>query len=1017
MNIKERKDMINSHIDLVHFGGDKVKDQTMDVAQYWNMLRRPPIRAAYLPDWTICRLWDIMTSVRMMSKPELKFKTTNDLLRPYGFMPLGSGTNRRAFYHVEDIGSILKTASDTVGQKDNKDEFVFTQHMIKPFCPKIFDVDGDGACALNERGEAMSEYEYKFVWASEIFDLLFALLQRGYILEDVGSNFYKNFGIRMGFGPMIWDLPYVYKIDYRKLKCIKPNPYTGKICGGEIDYAYKKGMSEIVCTKCGARYSAKYLSQPMPAESINHIVTERGRVTMLMDIPTFKVAISENGKTTRMWDETQVAMQQNPRFTRRTLAVGEPMPTEVTQTGIDSNGIVLPEPPAITAPVDPVQTSQQAPVQQQVMPEVTKNKPLTFDDAINYILNDPHMFEQAYNLMAKAKGLPPMQHAQQPQSQVIPTPPPIAEVPVVHVPPVQPPKAKPVIGPSMHMEENQTTFKVTRKTVKGSNGKKSITITPEEYMSMQKDAEEKGKQTPPVKVITEPPVIRPGMPQNKVEMEHAKPINTIGGVQEGDHYYRNGKKYFAYPKIVKNNIMQWLNRMEKQLGAELATQLADKLEIEYVSRASYEIAKKTVAQPRRVQEDNGSIVIHKPSALNVQNSEVSSSVSHTDAVDMVIAPPTGGYQLQAKAEKWQYRGEAKPAVQQQEEKPVEMNQAGDTQVTLQDNKVYTVVKPMTTEELEAAEAAKAKKADSVMGFPGQALSDNIRFKAKVPELRKMVEESFNNFNLDTVDTERQISHMEKAIRDMIEEDVAAICGTDKGGLGVKVTRTFDHENADCFKLEVTNFNSPVFDTLLYPAAPSEVDSMLLQNNSTVANEIANSAFGLIDSLIGKMSLDEAIEHVINNSNGIVTGSNKTPAMIGNDPAVNLTLLHNQEIIGSKMYKVNNVAATPSSEEPPKKEAEEDTEPVDIKEEIYSYLLNQVDSFDASNLKTAEEVKNELRKYLINALTEKYGDQLSVPKKFNIVNEFLEEEVKIEGETANKQATPQEVKTGTVSASL
>ena len=184
--------MINSHIDLVHFGGDKVKDQTMNVAKYWNTLQRPPIRAAYLPDWAIGRLYDIMTSLRMMSKPELKFKTTNDLLKPYGFMPLGSGTNRRAFYHVEDIGVILKTASDTVGQKDNKDEYLITQHMIKPFCPKIFNVDGDGACALNERGEAMTEYDYKFVWASEIFDLLFALLQRGYILEDVGSNFYKE---------------------------------------------------------------------------------------------------------------------------------------------------------------------------------------------------------------------------------------------------------------------------------------------------------------------------------------------------------------------------------------------------------------------------------------------------------------------------------------------------------------------------------------------------------------------------------------------------------------------------------------------------------------------------------------------------------------------------------------------------------------------------------------------------------------------------------------------------------
>ena len=251
MDIKERNERIAQHTDIVTFGGRNLKKKTMDVAAYWNTLTRPPIKA-YLPDWVVQKLYEYMTSARLINNPSLRFKLTNELLLPWGFKPLASGTNRRAFYCTYDPGIIIKIASDAVGQKDNQSEFVI-QQMLKPFCPKIFDVAGDGAVLLSERGEPMTEHDYKFVWADEIFDLLFSLLARGYILEDVGSNFYKNFGIRMGFGPMLWDFPYVYKLDWRKLICQKPDPITGQPCGGEIDYDYHKGMSEIVCTKCGAR--------------------------------------------------------------------------------------------------------------------------------------------------------------------------------------------------------------------------------------------------------------------------------------------------------------------------------------------------------------------------------------------------------------------------------------------------------------------------------------------------------------------------------------------------------------------------------------------------------------------------------------------------------------------------------------------------------------------------------------------------------------------------------------------
>jgi hypothetical protein len=67
-----------------------------------------------------------------------------------------------------------------------------------------------------------------------------------------------NWGIREGFGPVLLDFPYIYKLDGKKLFCNAPDPrsQTG-YCNSPIDY--DPGYNFLVCTKCGKQYKASDL--------------------------------------------------------------------------------------------------------------------------------------------------------------------------------------------------------------------------------------------------------------------------------------------------------------------------------------------------------------------------------------------------------------------------------------------------------------------------------------------------------------------------------------------------------------------------------------------------------------------------------------------------------------------------------------------------------------------------------------------------------------------------------------
>lgn len=317
MNIKERKKALEAIMDArrflhpdpsKHFEKKKEKPKKFEKTKFeeelsrlritntdWASMVKPPL-SSFAPPWVFNQLLQLSQDVKLMSRPAERYKIMEkEILNPFGFKILASGTNRRTFYYDYDPSIVLKVGSDKVGVTDNLSEYNL-QNLIKPFCSKTYEVHPTGIVALSERVEVMTKETYAR-FANQIFDILMHFFYKGFIFEDVGSNFFKNWAVRFDFGPVIIDYPYIYEVDWTKLKCNWVNPATHKVCGGELDYAYERGMNEIVCTKCGNRYSAKHLARLTPSTAFA-VISRKGKFLMK---PKFRIAVvAGNGKDSQV---------------------------------------------------------------------------------------------------------------------------------------------------------------------------------------------------------------------------------------------------------------------------------------------------------------------------------------------------------------------------------------------------------------------------------------------------------------------------------------------------------------------------------------------------------------------------------------------------------------------------------------------------------------------------------------------------------------------------------------------
>ena len=237
----------------------------------FDKLSAPPVQY-FLSPTEIGDLVYLANSVKYSAKIEFKYKEIDRILKARGFELLGRGTNRVVYKYLENNQICLKVAVDHVGSTDNPREFI-NQQYLKPFVSKIFNVDPSGTIAVAERVHPISSREEFMNYIDGIYDLVTRWFIGKYVVNDIGTKYFMNWGIRYSTGiPVLLDYPYFYLLDIRKAKCMSELE-DGSICCGDIDY--DDGYNILTCTKCGKNYKAIELAKGN-LSNIEHSIVSGG---------------------------------------------------------------------------------------------------------------------------------------------------------------------------------------------------------------------------------------------------------------------------------------------------------------------------------------------------------------------------------------------------------------------------------------------------------------------------------------------------------------------------------------------------------------------------------------------------------------------------------------------------------------------------------------------------------------------------------------------------------------------
>ena len=250
----------------------KMQGRVLGIDEFnWDHMMAPPLYSLITQD-ACNQIAKIATSVKYSGNARKRYELIDNILTQFGFEKKGAGTNRVVYKYLENTNFLLKVATDDVGIHDNPKEFQ-NQFIYKPFVTKVYEVDPTGAVALVERVVPITSREEFMTCAGEIYDVIRKWFLGDNIMADIGTNFFMNWGIRPGFGPVLLDYPYVYELDGNKLFCNEH--INGVLCGGEIDY--DDGYNFLYCTKCHKKYRVRELAK---ATENKHIV-KKGRATKM----------------------------------------------------------------------------------------------------------------------------------------------------------------------------------------------------------------------------------------------------------------------------------------------------------------------------------------------------------------------------------------------------------------------------------------------------------------------------------------------------------------------------------------------------------------------------------------------------------------------------------------------------------------------------------------------------------------------------------------------------------------
>lgn len=283
----------------------KSKDKTMDEFVFEN-LTIPPMWY-YLSPQDVENLRKIATSLRLSSRVQEKYRMIDNIMRARGFRRFSRGTNRVVYSYLEDTRFVVKIAVDKVGMQDNPSEFR-NQQFLQPFVTKMFYVSPCGTVGFAERVKPIANIDEFREIAEDVFNMLVYKILGEYVVEDCGNKFFKNYGIRLGCGPVLLDYPYVYKLDGSKLVCNYKDPKTGIVCGGDIEY--DDGLNYLLCQKCGRKYLASDLKDN---NNINKLVNKGGNKMKVKIIRGKDTLVSNDINVDEVMVKREAARKENIR--------------------------------------------------------------------------------------------------------------------------------------------------------------------------------------------------------------------------------------------------------------------------------------------------------------------------------------------------------------------------------------------------------------------------------------------------------------------------------------------------------------------------------------------------------------------------------------------------------------------------------------------------------------------------------------------------------------------------------
>ena len=266
-----RLNLTNSNVDVrkIHLN-----------AMYKSLAYTVPLERAFddLQGPMVEDLFDAETikSIKMtVTNPKIKFfkdkfRILAGILNPLGYILAHAGTNRVVFQPQFDDSFVVKIGLDIAGRTNNPNEIV-NQKYLKPFVCKCFDTTDDGVIGTFERVVPIENLYQLWSVREDIFDIMRAITKR-FIIDDFGTEAFKNWGVRKGFGPVLLDYADMYILDKDTAYCRKPiDWHSTAVCGGELGYT--PGYNKIMCKKCGGIGKAK---QYKGKEKLSVYVSSRG---------------------------------------------------------------------------------------------------------------------------------------------------------------------------------------------------------------------------------------------------------------------------------------------------------------------------------------------------------------------------------------------------------------------------------------------------------------------------------------------------------------------------------------------------------------------------------------------------------------------------------------------------------------------------------------------------------------------------------------------------------------------